>query len=54
MVLAGSGKMLLWGCSYNAGHLLLAKGDQAAEMRIVVGCDLIRCWFLHLLAGLSF
>lgn len=37
MVLAWSGKMLLWGYSYNAGHLLLAKGDQAAEMLIVRG-----------------
>lgn len=54
MGLAWSGKMLLWGYSYNAGHLVLAKGDQAAEMLMVLGCDLIRCWFLHPLAGLSF
>lgn len=50
MVLAGSGKMLLWGYSYNAGHLLLAK----REMLIVLGCDLSGCWFLHSSAGLSF
>lgn len=45
MVLAWSGKMLLWGYSYNAGHLLLAKGDEAAEMLMVLGCDLADAGF---------
>jgi len=54
MVLAWSGKVLLWGHGYNAGHLSLAKGDWAAEVRVVLGSDLTRCWFLHPVAGLSF
>lgn len=37
MVLTWSGKMLLWRQSYNAGHLWLAEGEQAAEMLVALG-----------------
>lgn len=52
MVAARSGRMLLWGCNDRAGHLVLTQGKQAAEMPLVPGCHLTRC-FLHLFADLD-
>lgn len=53
MVLTWSGKMLLWGQSYNAGHLWLAEESRLQECSWH-WAELIRSWSLHPRAGLSF